>query len=268
MNYNPAVILLLSIGTVLFVCKTTEDKVPPTLENRVIQEVKPIDPPKEEIDLTSMSSWNENLYEKYDNNSFQSISKVNTKIDFANIDYPLLNAAIFFETNRRRTEMSLPPFMFSPALEKAAMQHSMDMVKLDFYSHTSPVEGRETPKKRMESYGIGNAYTAENINIGFGIAYEGGRPVFTPGQNKGNFFSYDLNGVPLPPQSYRSLAVALVDSWMNSPGHRRNILNTNLKFLGVGTFHYKDSKFFGMDKFKATQKFASMKGNIPSDSGK
>jgi uncharacterized protein YkwD len=246
-------------------CQTPEEKETVVDKPVVIQEPKAIDPPKEEVDLTAASSWSPNLYERHSEQSFQNIEKINSRIDFSKIDYPLLNASIFYETNRRRIEMSLPPLKYSPALEKAATQHSMDMVKLDFYSHTSPVAGRETPKKRLELYGISNAYTAENINIGFGIAYEGGRPVYTPGQNNGNFFSYSLNGIPLPPQTYRSLAVALVDSWMNSPGHRRNILNTNLIFLGIGTYHYKDAKFFGMDKFKATQKFSSISGKLPGN---
>lgn len=252
---------LLISASLFLVCQTAEEQETVAPEVKTIQKPKAIEPPKEEVvDLTESSSWNRNFYERHDANSFEKINKINDKINFSNIDYSLLQASVFYETNRRRQEMNLPPLKFSLALEQAATEHSQDMVKLDFYSHTSPVESRRTPKKRLERYGITNAYTAENINIGFGIAYEGGRPVYTPDQNKGNYFSYDLNGVPLPPQTYRSLSIALVDSWMNSPGHRRNILNTNLKYLGVGARHFKDAKFFGMDKFKVTQKFSSAEG--------
>lgn len=36
---------------------------------------------------------------------------------------------------------------------------------------------------------------------------------------------------------------AVMDSWMNSPGHRANILNGDLKYLGVGYYYYPDSTY-------------------------
>jgi len=34
-----------------------------------------------------------------------------------------------------------------------------------------------------------------------------------------------------------------VDAWMKSNSHRKNILNPNFKYLGVGYFYYKNSKY-------------------------
>lgn len=255
------VILTLSSG-----CKSAGDTVDetPVDELPVLRPDPAVKKPDlDVVDVSGTSQWAVSLYSKYTPEKFRSFPPANQRIDFSKIDYPLLNAAVFYETNRRRREMELPDFQFSLALEKAAMDHSKDMVKLDFYSHTSPVAGRENPKVRLNQVGINNAFTAENINIGFGIAYEGGRPVYTPDQNQGKYFSYDLNGVPLPPQTYNSLARSVVDSWMNSPGHRRNILSPDLKFMGIGSAHYRDAKFFQMDKFKVTQNFASEPGKLP-----
>ncbi|WCL48760.1 CAP domain-containing protein [Leptospira sp. GIMC2001] len=258
MNSKNLVLALLVLF--LFACRTTQPDQPKkeASPQAVDSTAKALD--IEVLEMPFSSKWDSNKYKKYNSDDFRKFSPFNDKIDFKKIDYPLLHAAVFFETNKRRVEMDLPDFEYSQALEQVSVEHSRDMVRLDFSSHNSPVPGRETPKKRMEAYGITNAYTAENINIGYGVAYEGGRPVFTPDQNKGGYFSYDLNGVPLPAQTYLSLARSVVDSWMNSPGHRRNILNTNLKYLGVGSAYFKDSKFYNMDKFKFTQSFSSAPG--------
>lgn len=247
---------------VIFHCRTTETVEPTIVEEPITTKVIEEKPDVVVLELPPASQWSPALYSSYTPTKFRSFPPANSRIDFTKIDYTLLNAAVFFETNRRRAEMELPVLLYSPALEKAATEHSQDMVELDFYSHTSPVSGRENPKTRMGNYDISNAFTAENINIGFGIAYEGGRPVYTPVQNKGKYFSYDLDGVPLPPQTYNSLARSVVDSWMNSVGHRKNILNTNLKYMGIGSAHYRDKKFYDMDKFKFTQNFSSLPGKL------
>lgn len=217
----------------------------------------------ETFELPKAKLWSLENYKQYNEANYEKYPAFNKRIDFKNIDYPLLNAAVFYETNARRVQMKLPALSYSQALERICMDHSNDMVKLDFYSHNSPVKGRETPAKRMEIVGIKNAYSAENINIGYGITYKDNEPVYPPSENKSGYFSYTLNGPPIPNQTYASLAMMVVTSWMNSPGHRRNILNENLKYLGVGSAHYKDSKAHNMDKFKITQAFASIPGEYP-----
>jgi uncharacterized protein YkwD len=211
------------------------------------------------LELPKESAWSPIRYFQTSETEFRNYFPANQRLDFTLIDYPLLNAAIFYEINRRRTDLELGPYGHSPALEKAAMQHSKDMVDYDFFSHNSPVSGRETPNKRIAQFGVKGEYVGENINIGFGITYEAGRPVFTPEQNSGNFFSYDQNGVPLLPHTYNSFAKSAVDTWMNSPANRRVILSTEFRYMGIGCWHYKDQKFYGMDKFKITQKTSLFK---------
>ena len=48
-------------------------------------------------------------------------------------------------------------------LYHAAQEHSEDMVKYNFYSHTSKVKGKKTMSDRLNRVGISNAYMAENI---------------------------------------------------------------------------------------------------------
>jgi uncharacterized protein YkwD len=265
-------ILLILVALIFYIsCETTTEmeKTSTPVDSVKTKTTTVLDKANESSDLdvlelpkSKSKLWSIENYSQYNESNYEKYPAFNKRIDLKNIDYPLLNAAVFYETNAKRVQMKLPPLAYSPALEKISMEHSNDMVKANFYSHNSPIKGRETPVKRMESIGVKNAYSAENINIGYGIIYKDNEPVYPPSENKSGYFSYTLNGPPIPNQTYSSLATIVVNSWMNSPGHRRNILNENLKYMGVGAAHYKDSKSHNMDKFKITQTFASIPGVV------
>ena len=207
----------------------------------------------------SQFRWNFSNYQNYNYRTFSNYKFANQKIDNRNIDYPMLHAAIFYETNKQRVLNGLEPLKHSPALEKAAREHSIDMVRRNFFSHTSPVRGKRTMSMRLKKVGIDNAYKGENISTVCLLEYESGKPVFTPPQN-GGYFSYTHKGKPIDNRSYLTLAKTVVKHWMNSPEHRKNILNKNYKFLGAGAALFKERKFHNMPYFKATQNFASVRG--------
>lgn len=206
--------------------------------------------------FSGQSAWSDAMYDNYNYNSFAQFPAAVERIDFDNIDYALLHAAIFFETNKRRVENNRSPFDHSIALEKAATGHSRDMVRYNFFSHTSIISGKISVVDRLALVGITNCYTAENISYTFGLEYEGGKNVYSPEQN-GGYFSYSYKGDPILSHSYLSLARTALDTWMDSTGHRRNILNKNYIYLGAGTAHYKKETFYNMDYFKLTQNFSS-----------
>jgi len=175
-----------------------------------------------------LHEWNDSYYSKYNYSTFPSLSVINQKIDVNNIDYALFNAAIFYCTNIQRIRYSRNPFIHSPSLEKAAQDHSKDMVIYNFYSHTSPVIGKRSMSDRLRIVGISNTSSAENI--------------------------YDKNESE---PTYWSFALSLVDGWMDSPGHRDNILNSNLTYLGCGTYYYKNLEWENYFWVKSTQNFSS-----------
>jgi uncharacterized protein YkwD len=185
---------------------------------------------------------------------FLKIKKVNEQIDFSSINYPLLHAAIFYETNQERIKAGIPALMFHQSLESAAYGHALDMRTYDFFSHTSVVSGKESVGDRARIAGFNWSRVGENIAISFGINYEGGKPVYSPDQN-GGYFSYEYRGDPILPHTYLSFAKAIVNQWMNSPGHRANILNVNYSYLGIGAAHKKDDSFYMMDNFYGVQVF-------------
>ncbi|MEV5439257.1 CAP domain-containing protein [Streptomyces sp. NPDC052682] len=99
-------------------------------------------------------------------------------------------------TNRQRTRAGLRPLAPDARLAAAAQAHSVDMVARDFYSHTSP-DGRR-PRDRAAAAGSAHRAVGENIACG-----------------------------------QRSPA-DVVEGWMNSPGHRANILKAEFTHIGVG----------------------------------
>ena len=206
------------------------------------------------------SSWKDEFYDRYTCETFAGYAPAQKRIDMNAIDYPLLHAAIFYETGRQRALNGLQPFKHSPALESAAKGHSDDMVRLNFFSHHSPVMGKGSLAQRLALVGVSNASSAENISYNFGIEYESGRGVFSPEQN-GGYFSYEYRGKPIESHTYLGLARAALRGWMNSPGHRKNILNPVYVYLGVGAAHYTNLAFYNMDNFKLTQNFSSVRGN-------
>jgi uncharacterized protein YkwD len=96
----------------------------------------------------------------------------------------------------RKSNGCSTPLKLNANLNKAAQGHSDDMVAHNFFSHTGS-DGRD-PFKRMTDAGYHWSGAAENIAAG------------------------------------GTTAAGAMDQWMNSPGHRANILNCGLVDLGVG----------------------------------
>lgn len=98
--------------------------------------------------------------------------------------------------NQERAAYGLPALTLSMQLCDGARLKSQDMQKNRYFDHNSPTYG--TPFEMMRSLGITYAAAGENIAMGF------------------------------------STAEAVVNAWMNSPGHRANILSENYTHIGVG----------------------------------
>ena len=175
-----------------------------------------------------LNKWSHDDYLNHDVFSFQKLKIVHQNIDEKNIDYRLLNAAIFYCTNIERRSHNLTDFIYYKKLERAAQDHSKSMVTQNFYSHKGVINAKITMKERLKF--IKSGYKAENIY---------------------DFFKKD--------PTYWSLAKGLVDGWMNSPGHRKNILNPKLNYLGCGSFFYNNEKWPEYFWIKSTQNFSSNK---------
>ncbi len=107
--------------------------------------------------------------------------------------------------NEERTEHGAPALCAHPQLEAAAQAHAEDMLERGFYEHVTP-EGVD-PGQRISRAGYPWATYGENNNRVWG----------------------DFAGEP----GRKELGKA-VESWMNSPGHRENLLNPAFREIGFG----------------------------------
>ncbi|MED4531067.1 CAP domain-containing protein [Metabacillus fastidiosus] len=99
-------------------------------------------------------------------------------------------------TNAERRKNGLPDLKGDPSLSSVAQKKSEDMEKNHYFSHTSPTYG--SPFDMMRNFGITYKTAGENIA-----------------------------------QGQRS-AEQVVQAWMNSEGHRKNILSRDFTHIGIG----------------------------------
>ena len=126
------------------------------------------------------SRWSPDRYAAHDHITFAALPELEERLDFERIDYPLLQAAVFYETNRQRLAHSLQPFVHSAALEMAASEHSQAMTARRFFSHQSPLPGRRSVQERLALVGVRNVYMGENIAQSFAVEYVAGTRAARP----------------------------------------------------------------------------------------
>ena len=201
----------------------------------------------------SQSAWNEKYYDSVTVNNFRKFAPFSQQIDINNFDHRLADAAVYYATNEIRNNKKLPVLTYHKSLEIAAYMHSNDMAEKRYFDHiNNKNKKRRTPEERTKLAGISNPYPAENITEGFVLDYIANKPVYPKGKGK---FSYSVDGGLIQPLTYLQLADNLLNAWMNSKGHRENILSKNNRELGCGVALYIDEKFNDMPMVKATQVF-------------
>ena len=126
------------------------------------------------------------------------------------------------DTNRARCQAGLAPLAADPGLLRATGIHARDMAERGFFSHDSPVTGRETPRARVDLSGVRYRRIAEKITEAFYMLCDGGASFYVEDETHCAFRYED--GGPIQRQTYATLARSVLRRWLDSPGHRRNIL--------------------------------------------
>lgn len=98
-------------------------------------------------------------------------------------------------TNAERQKVGAPPLKMNDKLTQAAQRHAIDMASKNFLSHTG--SDGSTIQSRIQDTGYSFQTLGENVAAG------------------------------------QSTPAAVLKSWMNSPGHKRNILNPNYTEIGL-----------------------------------
>lgn len=127
-----------------------------------------------------------------------NIINVGEKIEVPSVDQSVdsYETEVIRLVNEIRKNYGLSELTANWELSRVARYKSQDMHDKKYFSHTSPTYG--SPFNMMKSFGITYRTAGENIAMGYRT-----------------------------PQ-------AVVDGWMNSSGHRANILNSSFKQIGVG----------------------------------
>ncbi|MFJ5769747.1 CAP domain-containing protein [Psychrobacillus sp. NPDC093180] len=111
-------------------------------------------------------------------------------------------------TNQERAKAGLKALQIDTKLTQSAQAKSQDMKDKNYFSHTSPTYG--SPFDQMKSFGITYNAAAENIAMG------------------------------------QRSAAEVVKAWMESPGHKANIMNPSYTHIGVGL---SDSGYYWTQQF-------------------
>lgn len=120
--------------------------------------------------------------------------------------------------NQIRRNHNLRPFCLHPKLTRAAREHSQDMIRRDYFSHYTKGSGLD-PGQRLDRIGYNWRTYGENIAYGTGSRGE--------------------------PDN-------IMNDWMNSDGHRANILNGKFHEIGIGEVTgefngYNDTSMYTVD---------------------
>lgn len=123
----------------------------------------------------------------------------NQKINIPNIDkVKSVENEVLTLVNQERAKIGLKPLEMDWELQRVARTKSQDMVAKNYFSHTSPTYG--SPFDMMKQFGISFRTAGENIATGQRTPKE------------------------------------VMESWMNSQGHRENILKPDFTHIGVGFY--------------------------------
>lgn len=177
-----------------------------------------------------LDSW-DSLYMRHTWQSFMLHESVHDSLDFQNLDHGLLNAAVFFMSNREREEKGMQHFVFSAALRDMADQHAQAMAKHGFISHYNFRAWKFATPERRSKYFDAN-FAAENVASAFLLNYRSEERYIIKRPNGIPHFYRDKDHSEILRHTYLSFAMDLVRRWMESPPHRKNLLDPSLRRLG------------------------------------
>jgi len=167
-----------------------------------------------------LESYVKGIVTGYPNGSFQGIQTL-TRAEASTVIIRVLdeskrvkpnltvNQGIEYEVlrlvNIERSKAGVKALVISNDLSKVALLKSKDMALFNYFDHNSPNYG--SPFEMMSSMGISYKSAGENIAKGY------------------------------------KTADAVVNGWMNSPGHKANILNPSFGKMGIG-YYVSDSTYW------------------------
>ncbi|WP_062356894.1 CAP domain-containing protein [Bacillus kwashiorkori] len=160
------------------------------------------------------------FYDKHENNTVTAIQIINNQLEnskevfYTNGTDELMEGfelQLFDLTNATRVKFGLSPLVWDDHVRITARKHSLDMAKNDYFNHTN-LQGL-SPFDRMKADHIHFTMAGENLAYG----------------QLSSIFAHE--------------------GLMNSLGHRKNILQHEYEYLGVGVAFNSESQPYFTEKF-------------------
>lgn len=123
---------------------------------------------------------------------------------------------MLIRVNEERSAVGLAPLSWCPSLARSAYNHSRDMAERQYFEHDSPEGNEVSDRARAEGYDY--SFVGENIAVG------------------------------------QESVVEVMDDWMNSTGHRANLLMSSYEHFGLGIFR---GRYKGFAAIYWTQNFGA-----------
>jgi uncharacterized protein YkwD len=136
---------------------------------------------------------------------------------------------IFKYTNDERRKNGLKDLIWDEQLAVIAREHSQDMAKNNYFSHTNLVDEDPTARATRHGYPVRKPLGGGVYAVGIG-------------ENISKMPTGYVEGYEYISNDADSVAKAIVQSWMESPGHRANILSSSYDKLGIGVAY--DGKYY------------------------
>jgi uncharacterized YkwD family protein len=126
-------------------------------------------------------------------------------------DFSAYQQEVLNIVNKERAAKGLSALKFNAELSKVATTKSQDMIDKAYFAHNSPTYG--SPFDMMKKFGITYKTAGENIAMGQKTPQE------------------------------------VMTAWMNSEGHRKNILNSSFTEIGIGIAKDKNGRLYWTQMF-------------------
>lgn len=185
--------------------------------------------------------------------AFAATPEARSVINFQAFRHDVLSAALFHETNRKRQGEGLPPLKHDERARRAAALQAKAMAEHGILSHENRARGMRTLDDRVLGVGLKPRRAAENVAFEFALEYESGKPFYTRELGGKTVFSYTPDGPPLKMHTYQEFAEKLLGQWMESPGHRQNILRPEMTHMGCDGYPAREAA--GMEVIYCVQVF-------------
>ena len=162
-------------------------------------------------------------------------------------------------TNAERRKAGLSLFVEDAAISKIARMHSQNMARLDIFDHT--IGGKGPTDRALDSGYNCRAYLSDG-SYTYGLSENIAKyPRVTQWTGTSRLFGLSASYRPeIFDEDSEAMAYGLVEGWMNSPGHRANILDGESRRIGVGVTIMQMERYGYVDEIVfATQNFSGCK---------